>query len=261
MEEIQKTLPPDIEATLIRDGSEEIVNAINGLAESIFYALLFVVLVVLLFLGNWRATIIIGLTIPISLVTSFIYLLLADSSLNIISLASLTVAIGMVVDDAIVVLENISKHIERGESPREAAICATNEVWTSVIATTLVLVAVFVPLTMLPGMMGIFFKELGWIVTIVVCVSTTAAITLIPMLSSKMLKEKPFFLTKEARLDAEVKQKKKLFTFDKTIGRAFSAIEASYANFLRWCLRHKIVTLLSALAFFVATLIFAKMSV
>ncbi len=256
MQEIQKTLPPDIQTTLIRDASEEIVNAINGLTESIFYALLFVVLVVLIFLGNWRSTIIIALTIPISLVTSFIYLLLADSSLNIISLASLTVAIGMVVDDAIVVIENITKHIERGENPREAAICATNEVWTSVIATTLVLVAVFVPLTMLPGMMGIFFKELGWIVTIVVCVSTTAAITLIPMLSSKMLKEKPFFLTKEARLDAEAKQKKKLFTFDKTIGRAFSAIEASYANFLRWCLRHKIVTLLSALAFFVATLIF-----
>ena len=156
MQEIQKTLPPDIQTTLIRDASEEIVNAINGLTESIFYALLFVVLVVLIFLGNWRSTIIIALTIPISLVTSFIYLLLADSSLNIISLASLTVAIGMVVDDAIVVIENITKHIERGENPREAAICATNEVWTSVIATTLVLVAVFVPLTMLPGMMGIF---------------------------------------------------------------------------------------------------------
>ena len=104
MEQIRKTLPPDIEFTLIRDGSEEIINAINGLTESIFYALLFVVLVVLVFLGNWRSTVIIALTIPISLVTSFIYLLLADSSLNIISLASLTVAIGMVVDDAIVVL-------------------------------------------------------------------------------------------------------------------------------------------------------------
>ncbi|MBR6441330.1 MAG: efflux RND transporter permease subunit, partial [Bacteroidales bacterium] len=206
MERIQKTLPPDIEITNIRDGSEEIVNAINGLTESIFYALLFVILVVLVFLGNWRSTLVIALTIPISLVTAFIYLLLADSSLNIISLASLTVAIGMVVDDAIVVLENITKHIERGENPREAAICATNEVWTSVIATTLVLVAVFVPLTMLPGMMGIFMKELGWIVTIVVCVSTTAAITLIPMLSSKILKEKPFFLTQEAREEAERKQ-------------------------------------------------------
>ena len=253
MERIQKTLPPDIETTLIRDGSTDIVNAINGLTESIFYALLFVVLVVLVFLGNWRATVIISLTIPISLVTSFIYLLLADSSLNIISLASLTVAIGMVVDDAIVVLENISKHIDRGENPREAAICATNEVWTSVIATTLVLVAVFVPLTMLPGMMGIFMKEMGWIITIVVCVSTTAAITLIPMLSSKMLKERPFFFKKE---EEEAYNRKKEHSFyNRTVIRAFNAIEAAYANLLRWCLRHKRVTLLIALAFFVVTLI------
>ena len=255
MQEIQKTLPPDIQTTLIRDASEEIVNAINGLTESIFYALLFVVLVVLVFLGNWRSTIIIALTIPISLVTSFIYLLLADSSLNIISLASLTVAIGMVVDDAIVVLENITKHIERGESPREAAICATNEVWTSVIATTLVLVAVFVPLTMLPGMMGIFMKELGWIVTIVVCVSTTAAITLIPMLSSKMLKEKPFFLTKEAREEAEAKKASKRITYENTIGKAFNAIEAAYANLLRWCLKHKLATLLFFAAIFIVSII------
>ena len=255
MDKIMKTMPPDIEVTLIRDGSEEIVNAINGLTESIFYALLFVVLVVLVFLGNWRSTLIIALTIPISLVTSFIYLLLADSSLNIISLASLTVAIGMVVDDAIVVLENITKHIERGESPREAAICATNEVWTSVIATTLVLVAVFVPLTMIPGMMGIMFKELGWIITIVVCVSTTAAISLIPMLSSKMLKEKPFFLTKEAREEAERKQQAKALTFDKTIGRVFNAVEAWYANLLRWCLSHKRLTLFIALVFFVVSMV------
>ena len=255
MAQIMKTMPPDIEMTLINDGSDNIINAINGLSESIFYALLFVVLVVLVFLGNWRSTLIIALTIPISLVTSFIYLLMADSSLNIISLASLTVAIGMVVDDAIVVLENITKHIERGESPREAAICATNEVWTSVIATTLVLVAVFVPLTMLPGMMGIFMKELGWIVTIVVCVSTTAAITLIPMLSSKMLKEKPFFLTREAREEAERKQAAKKITFDKTIGRVFNAIEAWYANVLRWCLRHKRIALLIAFAFFVVSIL------
>lgn len=253
MERIQKTLPPDIETTLIRDGSSDIVNAINGLTESIFYALLFVVLVVLVFLGNWRATVIISLTIPISLVTSFIYLLLADSSLNIISLASLTVAIGMVVDDAIVVLENISKHIDRGENPREAAICATNEVWTSVIATTLVLVAVFVPLTMLPGMMGIFMKEMGWIITIVVCVSTTAAITLIPMLSSKMLKERPFFFKKE---EEEAYNRKKEHSFyNRTVIHAFNAIEAAYANLLRWCLRHKRITLLIAFAFFVVTLL------
>ena len=228
---IEKTLPPDIKITIINDGSSDIENAVNGLAESIFYALLFVVLVVFIFLGEWRSTIIIGVTIPISLVTSFIYLLLADSSLNIISLASLTVAIGMVVDDAIVVLENVSKHIDRGENPKEAAICATNEVWISVIATTLVLVAVFVPLTMLPGMAGIIFKELGWIITIVVCVSTTSAITLIPMLSSKMLKEKPFFVHKEDKEAYEAKQNAKKISYKKTIEPIFQSIEAWFWSF------------------------------
>ncbi|MBR1645012.1 MAG: efflux RND transporter permease subunit [Bacteroidales bacterium] len=255
MEKISKTLPPDIKATMINDNSTNIVNAINGLSESIFYALLFVVLVVFIFLGNWRSTIIIALTIPISLVTAFIYLLLADSSLNIISLASLTVAIGMVVDDAIVVLENVTKHVSRGESPREAAIYGTNEVWTSVIATTLVLVAVFVPLTMLPGMAGIFFKELGWIVTIVVCVSTTTAITLIPMLCSKMLKAKRFFVDKQEEAAYEEKQAQRRFTFDKTFGRVFASIEAWYANVLRWCLRHKKLTLAFAVVFFVVSMI------
>ena len=255
MEQIMKALPPDIEMTLINDGSEDIQNAINGLSESIFYALLFVVLVVFVFLGEWRSTIIIGVTIPISLVTSFIYLLLADSSLNIISLASLTVAIGMVVDDAIVVLENISKHIERGEHPREAAIYATNEVWISVIATTLVIVAVFVPLTMLPGMAGIIFKELGWIVTIVVCVSTATAITLIPMLSSKMLKEKPFFVHQADREAYEARQSKRRFSYAKTVEPVFSRIENLYANILRWSLNHKRITIAVAASLFVVSML------
>ena len=251
MAKIQKTLPPDIEIALIRDGSEDIEEAIFGLAESIFYALLFVILVVFIFLGNWRATVIIGLTIPISLLTSFIYLLLADSSLNIISLASLTVAIGMVVDDAIVVLENITRHIERGASPREASIYATNEVWTSVIATTLVIVAVFVPLTMLSGMAGIMFKELGWIVTIVVCTSTVVAISLTPMLCSKMLKAKPFFLTRAEEEAAKAKEAEKRISYAKTVGKAFDAVDRWYANVLRKCLSHKRITIL------VVALIFA----
>lgn len=188
LERIQKSLPSDVKMEMIYDSSTDIINAINGLSESIFYALLFVVLVVLFFLGRWRATIIIALTIPISLVAAFIYLFVVDSSLNIISLCSLTVAIGMVVDDAIVVLENISKHVDRGENPREAAIYGTNEVWVSVIATTLVIVVVFMPLTMLTGQAGILFKQLGWIVTICVVTSTTVAISLTPMLASKLLK-------------------------------------------------------------------------
>ncbi len=253
MESIKKTLPPDIEIEMIYDSSESIVDSIMGLGETILYALLFVVLVVLFFLGKWRATFIIALTIPISLIVSFIYLFLSGSSLNIISLASLTVAIGMVVDDAIVVLENIDKHIERGASPREAAIYATNEVWVAVIATTLVIVAVFVPLTMLPGIAGIMFKELGWIVTITVVTSTVVAISLTPMLSSRLLKAmNPNLLTEKVRNRAKKERK---FTYQNTVVRMLDKLDAWYAKVLRVCLRHKLITLLTTLGIFIVSLI------
>ena len=183
---IQKTLPPDVKIEPIFDSSEFISNSINNLTETLMYAFLFVILVVLLFLGRFRATLIIVLTIPISLIVAFIFLGVTGGSINIISLTSLSIAIGMVVDDAIVVLENISKHIDRGASPREAAIYATNEVWLAVIVTTLVVVAVFFPLTLVSGLTGVLFRQLGWIVTITTVTSTLAAISLTPMLSSKI---------------------------------------------------------------------------
>ena len=188
LDRIIPTLPSDCQVETIFESSREIKDAINSLSQTIMFAFIFVILVVMFFLGRWRATFIICLTIPISLICAFIYLFATGSTLNIISLSALSIAIGMVVDDAIVVLENITTHIERGSKPKEAAIYATNEVWLSVIATTLVVVAVFMPLTMIPGMAGILFKELGWIVTIVVCVSTAAAITLTPMMSAYFLK-------------------------------------------------------------------------
>jgi HAE1 family hydrophobic/amphiphilic exporter-1 len=253
MEKIKKTLPPDIEIDMIYDSSDSIKDSIFGLAETILYALLFVVLVVLFFLGKWRATLIIALTIPISLIVAFIYLFLSGSSLNIISLASLTVAIGMVVDDAIVVLENIDKHIERGASPREAAIYATNEVWVAVIATTLVIVAVFVPLTMLPGIAGIMFKELGWIVTITVVTSTAVAISLTPMLSSRLLKARnPNLLAEKAKNKAK---KERRFTYQNTVVRMLDKLDAWYAKVLRVCLRHKRITLIVTSLIFVVSLI------
>ncbi len=253
LEKIKKTLPPDIKFDEIYDSSSEIQNAINGLTESIFYALLFVVLVVLFFLGKWRATLIISLTIPISLIVAFLYLFLADSSLNIISLCSLTVAIGMVVDDAIVVLENITKHIERGSNPREASIYATNEVWVSVIATTLVLIAVFVPLTMLTGQAGILFKELGWIVTIVICTSTTVAISLTPMLCSQLLKGKQVDVDENGQL-YEVKSDSKNW-YEKTVVKLLDKLDLFYANSLRWCLNHKLYTGLFLVAFLAVSFI------
>lgn len=253
MERIQKTLPADVKIEMIYDSSESIESAVNSLEESIMYALLFVIFVVLFFLGRWRAAIIIGITIPISLIVAFIYLMLADSSLNIISLCSLNIAIGMVVDDAIVVLENISKHVDRGENPREAAIYATNEVWVSVIATTLVIVAVFVPMTMLPGMAGIMFKELGWIITIVCCTSTVIAISLTPMLCSKLLKPLKIHVDEEGNLIEDDKNKKTWY--DKTVVRMLDWVDEKYAIILSWCLRHKILTFLVLIAFFAASLI------
>jgi HAE1 family hydrophobic/amphiphilic exporter-1 len=252
IEKVVKTLPPDIKLQMIYDQSEDIEDAIASLAESIGYALLFVVLVVLFFLGRWRATLIISLTIPISLVVSFIYLLVADSSINIISLCSLTVAIGMVVDDAIVVLENITRHVDRGSNPREAAIYATNEVWISVIATTLVIVAVFMPLTMLGGQAGILFKELGWIVTITCCTSTIIAISLTPMLSSKLLKAQRVRVGEKGIEKVEEGQEN---WYVRRVIPLLDKVDRFYANALRVCLNHPKKTLLAIIVIFCLSLI------
>lgn len=240
---IQKTLPRDVKMELIFEGSQEITDAIDSLSETILYAFVFVVLVVMIFLGRWRATLIICMTIPVSLICSFIYLFATGSTLNIISLSSLSIAIGMVVDDAIVVLENITTHIERGSNPKEAAIYATNEVWLSVIATTLVVVAVFLPLTMVPGMAGILFRELGWIVTIVVCVSTAAAITLTPMMSAYML-----------RLEGGVHDYKGVGVVYKPIDRALTWLDNAYARSLNWVVHHRRITVFSMMSVFVVSL-------
>jgi len=240
MIEIEKTLPPDMKIVPIMDASEFISHSISNLTETLMFAFLFVILVVLFFLGRWRATFIIVLTIPISLIVAFIFLGITGGSINIISLTSLSLAIGMVVDDAIVVLENITRHIERGASPREAAIYATNEVWLAVIVTTLVVVAVFFPLTLVSGLTGVMFKQLGWIVTITTVTSTLAAISLTPMLSSRLLK-----LTKP---------KKGRFSYDKTIKVFLEKTESFYERLIRFILKRKIWSLGISIAVFVGTM-------
>ena len=240
---IEQSLPRDVKMELIFEGSQEITDAIDSLSETVLYAFLFVVLVVMIFLGRWRATLIICMTIPVSLICSFIYLFATGSTLNIISLSSLSIAIGMVVDDAIVVLENITTHIERGSSPKEAAIYATNEVWLSVIATTLVVVAVFMPLTMVPGMAGILFRELGWIVSIVVCVSTTAAITLTPMMSAYLL-----------RREGGVHDYRGLGVIYKPVDRALAWLDTAYARSLGWVVGHRRISVFSMMGLFVLSL-------
>ena len=252
MEKVKRLLPADVEIDLIYDSSLDIQSSINSLEKSILYALIFVVLVVLFFLGKVRATLIIAITIPIALIVSFVYLAFVGSSLNIISLSSLTVAIGMVVDDAIVVLENIMRHIQRGSSPREAAKYATNEVWVSVIATTLVIVVVFLPLTMLGGLAGVMFKELGWIVTIVVSTSTIVAISLTPMLSSKLLKSKKVKVDEFGHI---VDVQTKTSWYERYAIGLMDSLDKWYAEALRYCLRHKRITIAVVVLLFLGSLV------
>lgn len=245
--ELQRNLPPDVKIEVLYNQAEFIQNSISSLAETVLYAGLFVALVILFFLGRWRATFIIVLTIPVSLIVAFIYLYLTGNSINIISLSSLSIAIGMVVDDAIVVLENITSHLERGSGPREAAIYGTNEVGLAVMAATLTVVAVFLPLTMTTGISGIMFKQLGWSVTIVILVSVVAALTLTPMLASKLLKARP----KDFRATSNVVQR--------GINRILDALDNAYATTLTWVAKHRAVVIWSSAAIFILSLFLLPM--
>ena len=239
--QIQPTLPSDIDIVTVIDSSDNIINTIMSLVRTILITLLIVMLVVYVFLGRWRATFIIVIAIPIALMGSLIYLLATGNTLNIISMSALSIAIGMVVDNSIVVLENISRHMDRGERRKEAAVNGTSEVAGSILGSTLTTLCVFLPLTMIKGMAGIMFKQLGWIVSIIMIVSTAAALTLVPVMASKMLSTK----AKEGELH------KKLFG---PIERALEALSNWYSKIVRWCVTHRKTVTLGAIVLIVAVL-------
>ena len=242
---LQKRLPSDVKLGIIVDTSDNIRNTIHSLVETVLYALLFVVIVVFTFLGRWRATLIITITIPISLIASFIYLAATGNSLNIVSLSALSISIGMVVDDAIVVLENVTTHIERGADPKQAAIHGTNEVAVSVIASTLTLIAVFFPLTLVTGMTGVLFRQLGWMVCIMMVISTVCALSLTPMLCSRLLR----------RDNKHGKLYTLLFT---PINKGLDAFDRGYARVLNYVVEHKSLTIGSCMAIFIGSLFLLK---
>ena len=240
MKKIEKNLPSDIKITTVVDSSDNILNTLNSLKETIAVTFLIVMLVVYLFLGRWRATFIIVLSIPVSLLASLMYLWATGNTLNIVSMSALSIAIGMVVDDAIVVLENISTHLERGAKPKEAAVHATQEVGISVIASTLTMLAVFLPLTMIKGMAGLMFKQLGWITSIIMIVSTIGALTLIPMLCSQFLRFKP----KTGKVHDLI-----FGNFNKLI----NLISLGYGKLINWCIGHRTIVVMISLVVFVGT--------
>lgn len=242
---LQKNLPSDVKIGVIVDTSDNIRNTINSLVETVLYALLFVVIVVFFFLGRWRATLIIVITIPVSLIASFIYLYATGNSLNIVSLSALSISIGMVVDDAIVVLENVTTHIERGSAPKQAAVHGTNEVAISVIASTLTLIAVFFPLTLVTGMTGVLFRQLGWMVTIMMIISTCCALSLTPMLCSQWLR----LTNKNSAFQTH---------FYKYIERALDKFDDAYASLLRKVVTHRALTIVVCMAIFVGSIFLMK---
>lgn len=242
MKSIEPTLPSDIHIETVIDSSSNIINSTNSLKETIIITFLVVMLVVYVFLGRWRATFIIILSIPISLMASLVYLFATGNTLNIISMSALSIAIGMVVDDSIVALENITTHIERGEKPKEAAVHGTEEVGISIIASTLTMLCVFLPLTLITGMSGIMFRQLGWIVSIIMIVSTCGALCLVPMLCSRMLR-------------ADRKKSKLHDILFTPIDKSLNAISDGYAKVINWAVRNRKTVIFGAFGIFLAVVL------
>lgn len=245
--DVQKELPSDVRIFEVIGSDELVTSSINNLSSSIWYALIFVSLVVLLFLREWKSSLIVFLTMPVSLISAFIVMNLLGYTINIFSLVALVIAIGMVVDNAIVVLENITQHIERGAMPKQAAMFGASEMGLAIAASTLTTIVVFLPLVFMGGIVGVMFKQLAVLTVTCMITSLFTALTLTPMLSSVLLKPAP--------RGGEVHKHGKLYNWSE---RMFQSIERVYRDFLGWAVFHKGFTLISALAVFVLVLLLGK---
>lgn len=188
LEVIKKEVPADLQLGIALDVTKGIKNAISEVEETIFLSFGLVVLIIFLFLRDWRSTLIPVIAIPISLISAFFIMYLAGFSINILTLLGIVLATGLVVDDAIVVLENIYQKIEKGMSPREAAFKGSEEIFFAIVSTTVTLVAVFLPIMFLQGLTGRLFREFGIVVAGAVLVSAFVSLTLTPMMSASLLK-------------------------------------------------------------------------
>ena len=188
LEEIRADLPPGYEAIIALDASDYIRSSVIEVAVALGWGALLASLVVLLFLRSARSTVITAIAIPSSLVASFVFFYFFGFTLNMMTLMALSLSIGLLIDDAIVVLENIYRHLERGSPPLEAASRAVDEIGLAVVATTLAICGVFVPIAFLSGVVGRFFREFGIVAAVAVCTSTLVALTLTPMLCSRFLR-------------------------------------------------------------------------
>ncbi|MDA3839301.1 MAG: efflux RND transporter permease subunit [Candidatus Delongbacteria bacterium] len=240
IKKIQKSLPKDVIITELQDSSELVTDSISNLQETIGWAALFVIIVVFVFLRDFKSSIVVILTIPFSLLGTFFFMKVFGYTLNIFSEMSLAIAIGMVIDNAIVVLENITKYIEKGVNPKEASIFGTQEMGTAITASTMTTIAVFLPLLFIGGLPGILFEQLSVLTSITLLVSLFTALIMTPMLSSRFLKPQ--------------RNKKishgKLFKLSE---KAFVIVENTYRNILSWAIRKRKTVMITTLIILIVT--------
>lgn len=242
MKIIEQRLPEDVAVLEIVDSSDIVVRSISNLSSTLWWAGLFVVMVVFLFLREWKSSLIIMLTMPVSLIAAFIFMFMAGYSINIFSLMAVVIAIGMVVDNAIVVLENITRHVENGTPPMKAAVAGASEIGNAISASTLTTISVFLPMLFMGGIVGILFRQLAVLTTVTLLASLLTALTMTPMLSSRLL------IAKNSNTETV---RSRLF---KTSEQLFIRIENSYQTALGWAVHHKTMVISMALLIFALTL-------
>jgi HAE1 family hydrophobic/amphiphilic exporter-1 len=237
MDELEKNFPPGLFYDVAFDGAEYVEKSIENVQVDIVYGAILAILVVFVFLRSWRSTFIVSLAIPTSLVATFGFMRIFGFSLNNLTTLALALSVGVVIDDAIVVLENVFRHQEEGEDPYTAALKGTKEIALAAMAATFSIAAVFIPVAYMKGMIGQFLFEFGISVAAAILISLFVALTLTPMLCSRILTIRP----KHGRI------------YD-MLENGFKNLEAAYSRALDWALRHKITTLVAATAIFIASL-------
>jgi HAE1 family hydrophobic/amphiphilic exporter-1 len=250
--DLKPLLPSGARLELITDGSRPIRVAVENVRRTLIEGALLTVLIVFLFLNSWRSTVITGLTLPISIIGTFLFMNLFGFTINMITLMALSLCVGLLIDDAIVVRENIVRHVQMGKTPYQASLDGTQEIGLAVMATSFSIVAVFLPIGFMGGIIGKFFHEFGVTIVAAVLISMFVSFTLDPMLSS---------IWHDPAIDMQGKRHAPVTLYDKTIGRvtgwfdsATEAMSHAYQDILRWALIHKLKTLALALGIFVLSI-------
>jgi len=250
--EMRKDLPPGVRLEQITDGSRQIRVSVENVRRTLIEGAALTVLIVFLFLNSWRSTVITGLTLPIALIGTFLFMHMLGFTINMITMMALSLCVGLLIDDAIVVRENIVRHVQMGKNAYDASMDGTQEIGLAVLATTLSIVAVFMPIGFMGGIIGKFFHEFGLTIVVAVLISMFVSFTLDPMLSS---------VWHDPSIEAHGQHHAPVTLYDKTIGRVTGWFDHAtdwlvdlYQGILQWSLGHKLATMGLATAIFVTSI-------